>query len=59
MSKEWTFILGVWIAFVFSFIFGTLVVDITNMQWQDAIQNHGAAEYYLDENHFKKWRWTQ
>ena len=29
----------------------------TSAQWQDKAVAHGAAEYYLDENYSRQWRW--
>lgn len=25
--------------------------------WRDQISDHGCAEYYLDQNHERQWRW--
>lgn len=29
----------------------------TNRSWRDQIADHGCAEYYLDDNHDRQWRW--
>lgn len=38
-------------------IMGPMENLLIDEYWQDQIVKHGAAEYYLDQNYHRQWRW--
>ena len=48
-------LIGLSIGLVSGIIFGC---KITDEYWQDKSVEHNKAEYYLDNNYKKKWRWN-
>jgi len=39
------------------FVVGFLSCDLTSNSWRNKAVEVGAAEYYLDENNSRQWRW--
>lgn len=48
---------GFLIATVFYIVLSFLVIDKIITGWQYLAVTHHAAEFYLDENHERQWRW--
>jgi hypothetical protein len=46
------------IAFIVGFFTGTYCMKVRQANlWQKDAVAHGKAEYYLDKDHDKQWRW--
>lgn len=51
------FVVGIIMTAVTLVMFFAWVAKLTDDSWRDQIVAHGCAEYYLDENHDRQWRW--
>ena len=52
-----------WGGIMFASIIWVLIfIAVTNGKddsWREQIVSHGAATYYLDQNHERQWNWTK
>jgi len=51
------FIPGVICAAGLMSLFWFMTQEVTNNSWRQQIADHGCAEFYLDQNHDRQWRW--
>lgn len=40
-------------------IIGSAIIAGINESWEDDVVTHGCGEYYLDQNHYRQWRWKE
>jgi len=51
--------IGVCIALVLIVLAATIAVALTTMHWKDLAIKNNAAEYYLDSNYKRQFRWIK
>ena len=47
------------LAFLVCVLLVTITMKLHRAHWEDEAVNSGHAEYYLDEDHNKQWRWLE
>jgi len=47
------------VVFIVIIITGKIVPDGTNTKWKNEADKKGYAEYYLDKDNNKQWRWKK
>lgn len=53
------FIPGVLLTFFLMAMLWSASVFMMNDSWRQQIADHGCAEFYLDQNHDRQWKWKE
>lgn len=49
--------LGLVVGFIVGITAGIMVASVVHFTWKERAVKQGKAEFYLDSNHNRQWRW--